>query len=189
MMSKLVKSCFVLSAALGAVAVAGFYTGVSPAVAAEKAEKQQVVRAIANLHSAPDGKAGGRVVFEQQQGGVRISGDVHGLTPGLHGFHIHENGVCSEPDFSSAGGHFSPGEHKHGAPDGKDRHVGDLGNLEADEEGNAQYSRVDSVLSLDGSHSIIGRAVIVHEKADDLKSQPTGDAGGRVACGIIGIAE
>jgi Cu-Zn family superoxide dismutase len=105
--------------------------------------------------------------------------------PGPHGFHIHEKGDCSAADASSAGGHFNPTGKPHGGPDSDARHAGDFGNIEADATGNARYSRTFSDLTLDGESSIIGKAIIVHQKADDLKTQPSGDAGGRIGCGVI----
>lgn len=127
----------------------------------------------------------GTVTFAQEAGGVRVVAEVTGLTPGDHGFHIHEKGDCSAPDASSAGGHFNPGGHKHGAPDAAERHAGDFGNLTADASGHAHYNRLDKQIKLGGPDTIIGRGLIVHEKVDDLQTQPTGNAGGRVACGVI----
>ena len=95
----------------------------------------------------------------------------------------------SDPDAASAGGHFNPDNKKHGAPTDEERHVGDLGNLEADENGVAHYERTDTVIAFFGPHSVIGRAIIVHAGEDDFTSQPTGNAGTRLACGVIGIAE
>ena len=103
--------------------------------------------------------------------------------------HIHEFGDCSAADATSAGGHFNPGKHPHAGPDMPMRHEGDLGNLTADAAGKAHYERVDKDLKLTGDDSIIGRSVIVHEKVDDLKTQPTGNAGARVACGVVGVAK
>lgn len=145
--------------------------------------------AIAVLVPGADSKVTGTVTFTQEKDGVRVDADVRGLTPGAHGFHVHEKGDLSKPDLTSAGGHFNPTGHPHAARDAAERHIGDLGNLEAGADGWAKLSFVDSKLQLSGPHSIIGRAVIVHAKADDLKSQPTGDAGGRVAGGVIGIVE
>ena len=116
--------------------------------------------------------------------GVHITGKVTGLTPGEHGFHIHEFGDLSAPDGTSAGGHYNPEGHMHGGPDSKERHAGDLGNIKADKDGVAVVDVKTPALL----HFIIGRAFVVHAKADDLKTQPTGDAGGRVALGLIGIA-
>ena len=89
----------------------------------------------------------------------------------------------------SAGGHFNPTNNPHAGHDVAQRHVGDLGNIEVDSAGKAHLELTDKMMTMRGENSIIGRGVIVHEKADDLKSQPTGDAGGRVACGVIGIAK
>jgi Cu-Zn family superoxide dismutase len=102
---------------------------------------------------------------------------------------VHELGDCTAPDGTSAGGHFNPEGMPHGAPADAQRHVGDLGNLTADDSGMAHYERTDDVIALSGDHSIVGRGIIVHAGADDLTSQPTGAAGARVACGVIGIAE
>src|SRR5437016_1771719 len=92
-------------------------------------------------------------------------------------------------DGNSAGGHFNPMHTQHGAPDASERHAGDLGNIEADASGKAHLEWSDKVMKLSGADSIVGHAVIVHEKADDLKTQPTGNAGGRLACGVIGVAK
>jgi Cu-Zn family superoxide dismutase len=146
-------------------------------------------RAGAVLRSAPAGKVEGTIWFEPAGSGVAVKARISGLTPGTHGFHVHEFGDCSAADFTSAGGHFNPMGMAHGAPQAAARHVGDLGNIEANAEGVATLDLTDSQIALDGMHSVIGRAVIVHAKADDLKTQPTGDAGGRLACGVIGIAK
>lgn len=131
----------------------------------------------------------GVVRFTQVDGGVRVVADVSGLKPGTHGFHIHEFGDISAADGMSAGGHLNPGHAKHGAPDAAERHEGDLGNLKADDNGHASADYIDTVISLNGPTSIIGRGVIVHADADDLKSQPVGNAGKRVAAGVIGVAK
>jgi Cu-Zn family superoxide dismutase len=146
-------------------------------------------KAIAVLHPTKGHTVTGTVTFTKVADGVRVVAEVEGLTPGDHGFHIHEFGDCSAPDATSAGPHFNPTEHKHSGPDDDARHAGDLGNLTADNSGKAHYDRVDKQLKFTGKESILGRSVIVHEKADDLKTQPTGDAGGRVACGVIGVAK
>ena len=141
--------------------------------------------AMAVLTPASGSKVQGVVNFFQEFGQLRVEANFTGLTPGEHGFHIHEHGDCSAPDASSAGGHFNPAGMVHGGPMVANRHVGDFGNLKADGSGRARYSRVISNLKLKGDASIIGKAIIVHERADDLKTQPSGDAGGRVACGVI----
>jgi Cu-Zn family superoxide dismutase len=112
-----------------------------------------------------------------------------GLTPGEHGFHVHEYGVWSENGMSS-GGHFNPTMAPHAGPEAKKRHVGDLGNISANSNGNATLDLDDEHLSFHGAHSILGRGVVVHEKADDLKTQsPPGNAGGRLAVGVVGVAK
>jgi Cu-Zn family superoxide dismutase len=148
-----------------------------------------VAKGVAVLSPTKGSNVSGVVTFTKVDGGVMIIADMTGLTPGKHGFHIHEFGDCSAADATSAGGHFNPHNMEHGAPDALMRHAGDFGNLEADESGKAHYERMDTIISLKGAHSIIGHGVIVHEKADDLKSQPTGNAGARVACGVIGVAK
>ncbi len=145
------------------------------------------LKAAAELKPTEGSTVTGTVTFEEESdGSVHITGKVSGLTPGKHGFHIHAVGDCSAPDGTSAGGHFNPDDTPHGAPDAATHHVGDLGNLEADEQGNAEYHATYNFLTLkDGPHSVIGKAVIVHSGEDDLVTQPTGDAGSRQACGVI----
>lgn len=148
-------------------------------------QQQSVQEAFAMLNPTQGNKVKGRVSFTKVPQGVKVVADFEGMEPGSHGIHIHEKGDCSAPDGSSAGEHFNPTNKKHGSPDDKDRHVGDLGNIVADRNGRAHYERVDSVIQLDGDYSIIGRSVVIHAKADDFKTQPSGDSGKRVACGVI----
>jgi superoxide dismutase, Cu-Zn family len=146
-----------------------------------------VHRAIAELHPASGSQVTGTVTFTQQGDRVTIVADVQGLPPNSsHGFHIHERGDCSAPDASSAGGHFNPVMHSHGGPTSPMHHAGDLGNLEANANGRA-YKRliVDDITLGSGSTSVMARGVIVHEKLDDYTTQPTGNAGGRLGCGVI----
>jgi Cu-Zn family superoxide dismutase len=152
------------------------------------ASAQETKKAIAVLHSASGSQVMGTVTFTQTGDTVQVVADITGLTPGKHGFHIHEFGDCSAADASSAGGHFNPMKKPHGAPDAAERHAGDLGNLEADASGKAHLELKDNMLKLSGENSILGRGVIVHEKVDDW-SQPVGNAGGRLACGVIGVAK
>jgi Cu-Zn family superoxide dismutase len=159
------------------------------ALAVVSAQAQSVTKAVAVLSPTKGSNVSGTVTFTQVNGGVRIVADVTGLALGEHGFHIHEFGDCSAPDATSAGGHFNPRHMEHGAPDAGARHAGDFGNLEANGAGKAHYDRVDKMISLNGAESIVGRGVIVHEKVDDFVTQPTGNAGARVACGVIGVAK
>ena len=148
-------------------------------------EAPPVAKAQAKILPAKGSEVTGTVTFIQVNGGVEIIADFKGLKPGRHGFHIHEHGDCSAPDFSSAGGHYNPYHKKHGGPDSLERHVGDLGNVKALEDGTAHYDRIDSVIELNGNTSIIGRAVIIHSDPDDYTSQPAGNAGSRIGCGVI----
>ena len=128
------------------------------------------------------------IEFKEVEGGVEVTANLEGLSPGDHGYHVHEKGDCSAPDGASAGGHFNPSGHKHGAPDGAEHHEGDFGNLTAGKDGKATKTFVMKGISLgEGAESIAGKGFIVHDKADDLKTQPTGNAGARVACGVITV--
>lgn len=159
------------------------------ALSLTQATAQEVKKAIAVLHPASGSQVMGTVTFTKTDGGVQVVADVTGLPPGKHGFHIHEFGDCSAPDATSAGGHFNPTNDPHAGHDAAKRHEGDLGNIEADSSGKAHLELTDKMMTMSGDKSIIGRGLIVHEKADDLTTQPTGNAGGRVACGVIGVAK
>jgi Cu-Zn family superoxide dismutase len=154
----------------------------------QAAKKTDIEEAVAVLHPTKGNNVTGVVYFEKMANGIKITANVEGLSIGKHGFHIHTYGDCRADDATSAGGHFNPHDKKHGAPTDKERHVGDLGNIIAPKEGTATYERLDEVISFSGPNNIIGRAVIIHSGEDDLTSQPTGAAGSRVACGVIGIA-
>jgi superoxide dismutase, Cu-Zn family len=147
--------------------------------------------AYAKLMPTKDSTARGEVTFTPEEAdgkkGVRVTASFTGLQMGEHGFHIHEKGDCSAPDATSAGGHFNPATKPHAARDAAERHVGDLGNLKADPYGMARANFVDGMLALDGPNSIVGKAVIIHQNADDFTTQPTGNAGGRLACGVIEV--
>jgi len=132
----------------------------------------------------------GLLSLEQLPNGVRITGTLKGLTPGLHGFHVHDKGDLTKGCIS-AGPHFNPYLVNHGGPHDPLRHVGDLGNVQAGEDGSAQVEIIDHYLSLIGARGAIGRSLVLHEKEDDLgrgrteDSLKTGSAGGRIACGIV----
>lgn len=116
---------------------------------------------------------------------MRIVGAVTGLAPGPHGFHIHAQGDCSAPDASSAGGHFNPGESEHGGPHSAERHAGDLGNITADAYGLSRLDMRDPYVTFSDSNSVMGKAVIVHVNRDNESSQPNGNSGAAVTCGVI----
>jgi Cu-Zn family superoxide dismutase len=157
--------------------------------AKDGAEAATPTMAVAVVHGLGEHKVEGKVLFTQKSDGVEIVAELTGLKPGEHGFHVHEFGDCSMMDGKCAGGHFNPTGMPHGAPDSDKRHAGDFGNIKADSTGKAAYHRIDTHISLSGANSIIGRSVILHAKADDLKTQPSGDAGDRIGCGVIGIAD
>ncbi len=158
-------------------------------VPAASDEAAVVTRAVCVLHPTTGNNVTGLVTFTKTDSGILVVADVEGLTPGKHGFHVHEYGDCSSPDGTSEGGHFNPDNMPHGGPNSMQRHVGDLGNIVAGEDGKAHLEMVDKLISFSGKHDIIGRGIIVHAGEDDLVTQPTGNAGARVACGVIGIAK
>jgi len=141
---------------------------------------------VAGLIPTEGNDARGTIVLREKDDGLHITGEVTGLKPGLHGFHIHEYGDVRDPHAKAAGGHFNPGDTAHGGPQDEEHHAGDLGNIEANQDGVAQVDIHAPWLKL---HYVIGRSIVVHAGEDDLQSQPSGDAGPRVAMGVIGIAQ
>src|ERR1700682_1929949 len=152
------------------------------------AHAQNATKAMATLHPSSGSEVKGQVKFTKTGDDVQVVADIENLKPGKHGFHIHEKGDCSAPDASSAGAHFNPTHKHHDGPSGPDRHVGDFGNIEADSSGKGHLVWKGK-LDLSGENSIIGKSVVVHEKEDDLKTDPAGNSGARIACGVIAAAE
>jgi len=156
----------------------------TPAIAAKK--ETTVV-----LESKSGSKAKGKLTLKQTDKGLVLSGFISGLTPNAkHAIHVHEKGDCSAADAASAGAHFNPDNMPHGdirATLEQKSHAGDLGNIKTDVKGNAKIKIASSVLNMNGANkfSVLGKALVVHEKADDTKSQPAGAAGARIACGVI----
>ena len=144
-------------------------------------QAQEVTKATAQLEPKSGSQVTGTVTFTKVGDDVQVLADVQNLKPGRHGFHIHEKGDCSAPDAASAGAHFNPTQQHHGGPMTAEHHAGDLGNVEADASGKAHLDWKGK-LSLTGKDSIIGKSVVVHEKEDDLKTDPSGNSGARVAC-------
>jgi Cu-Zn family superoxide dismutase len=150
-----------------------------------------VKEAIAMVHGTKGHeKVHGIIHFTDTGNGVKVSAHITGLAPNSeHGFHIHEFGDCSDMEkATSAGGHYNPEKHQHGKPGAAMSHIGDMGNIKADANGMAMADVTLPQATLTGKNAILGRGVIVHEKADDY-SQPVGNAGGRIACGVIGVAQ
>lgn len=151
----------------------------------ESPGEDQTVTAVCKLEPIGESGAEGSLNFKQEGDTVTITGTITGLEPGMHGFHVHETGDLSDKQAGkSAGGHFNPTDAPHGKPADENRHVGDLGNIEANDQGVAEVDIEDTVISLDGPQTIVGRAIVVHAGEDQF-TQPTGDAGARVAFGVI----
>lgn len=143
--------------------------------------------ATAKLEPTRGNTTAGTATFQQQADRVMLHVVVAGLKPGQeHGFHIHEKGDCSSGDGMSTGGHFNPAGKPHGAHDSPERHAGDLPSLKADAAGRAEMRVPLSGVAIgSGAADIVGRGLIVHAMPDDFKTQPTGNAGARIACGVI----
>jgi Cu-Zn family superoxide dismutase len=142
------------------------------------------------LVSAAGSAVSGVLTVSNEGDSVSILGEITGLAPGKEfGFHVHEVGDCSLPAFASAGEHFNPTMDPHGGPQSKARHLGDLPNAKADNNGRALIDvtvKGPTLVDKDGAPTAIrGRSVVVHAQRDDYKTQPSGDSGARVACGVI----
>src|SRR5690606_9888006 len=183
-------------AALAAASIAGCASAPSseaPAApaAAPAPAASTVASATANLASASGSLVSGRLSIVPMGDGVHVTGDIGGLQGGgSHGFHIHEKGDCSAVDASSAGGHFNPAAQPHGRAGQGPHHAGDNDNLVADAQGVAHVDAHFAGVTLGGgaANDILGRAIVVHASPDDYSSQPSGNAGARVACGVIQAA-
>ncbi|MEN6492934.1 MAG: superoxide dismutase family protein [Thermoguttaceae bacterium] len=155
----------------------------------ESGHGTKVERAVAVLQPIGDSGASGVVHFTQEGDKVKVEGTITGLKPGQHGFHVHEYGDLTDRKAGlSAGSHYNPTDMPHGHRTDENRHVGDFGNIEANPEGVATFAFTDPVIELNGPHAIIGRGLVIHAEADKF-TQPQGDAGDRVAMGVIGIAQ
>jgi Cu-Zn family superoxide dismutase len=150
----------------------------------------QEATATAHLRPTKGNPVAGTVTFRESGNRVLVAADVSGLKPASEfGFHVHEKGDCSAPDAMSAGGHFNPGGKPHGHYGKEERHAGDLPNLRSDGDGLASFKFETSQLTVrPGPASVVGRAVVVHASPDDYTTQPAGNSGARVACGVITAA-
>ena len=148
---------------------------------------QAVQHAVVALQAVGDSGVKGTIYLDETNEGLRVHGKVSGLTPGKHGFHIHQYGDLTDQQAGeSAGGHYDPRGMPHGERDAEERHIGDFGNIEAGQDGVASVDFTDRVASLNGENNVLGRAIVVHA-GEDKFSQPSGDAGPRVAFGVIGV--
>ena len=172
------KRRIVLASVMGSAAVL---------LASCQSTPEDAPRASAALQPTKGNKAFGEATFEQVGDKVRVIVFAQNLKPGQeHGFHVHEAGDCSSGDGMSAKGHFNPGGKPHGAPSSAERHAGDLPSLKADKSGRAKVDvTLDAISIGSGAGNIVGRGLIIHADPDDYKTQPTGNAGARLACGVI----
>lgn len=148
-------------------------------------------KAMGKIESKSGSKVTGEAWFNSADTGkVVLTVKISGATPGEHAVHLHEKGDCSAPDAASAGGHWNPTSMPHGAPDAAQHHAGDYGNIKVGADGTGSMNLSIAGLTVDSAPAtgVVGRALIVHEKADDMTTQPTGNAGGRVGCAVIQAA-
>ncbi|MFV0678794.1 superoxide dismutase family protein [Ottowia sp.] len=172
-----------LLAAAGAVAALAL-TGCSALSWGKTASVQLQATSVPQPNAAQP--VAGQLKFSPVAGGVRVTGTVSGLKPNApQAFHVHEKGDCSAADASSAGGHFNPTGQPHGAFTAHAHHVGDMPSLQANASGVAKVDFISQEFALEGASSIVGKSVIVHRDPDDVNSQPSGNAGPRLACGVI----
>lgn len=163
-----------------------FLSNTLPAAEGEHASHEAHLpkKAVCVMMPTTGNKVEGVLTLSAGEGFVQITGTLKGLSPGKHGFHIHEFGDLTSTDGESAGGHFNPAGGMHGGLDDKHRHAGDLGNILAKTDGTADVAVKSEGLEL---HFIVGRSLVVHAKEDDFKTQPSGNSGPRIAVGVIGI--
>lgn len=146
-----------------------------------------MAQATAEIMGKSGNKLNGRAIFTQIGNHVHVIVHLDKAPSGLLGVHVHEIGDCSDPEAKSAGEHFNPTNEKHGSPTSPSHHVGDLGNIEVKTNGDGTLELDTDKLSLgtDAKNSVLGRAIVIHEKIDDFTSQPAGNSGGRIGCGVI----
>jgi len=164
--------------------------GDGPAIETSTATGETAGTASVQLASTQGNTANGALKISAAGGGVQISGTVQGLAPNSEfGFHVHEKGDCSAPDATSAGEHFNPTNEAHGKPRSQPHHAGDMLNVRSDEQGVAEVSIDNPAVSLQTGqpNDILGKALVVHAKPDDYSTQPSGNSGDRIACGVVAV--
>jgi len=164
-----------------------FAAAVAATLSGHQAARPADAAAAARIEAKSGSAVAGEATFSASAGKVTMRIQVTGLPPGIHAVHLHENGDCSDPEAKAAGPHWNPSNEAHGRWGHGAFHHGDIGNLEANAKGEATLSLSTDLWTIGGpaSSDIVGRSVIVHEKADDFQTQPTGNAGGRIGCGVI----
>jgi Cu-Zn family superoxide dismutase len=157
----------------------------------EAAAAPTVTSDIAAAQLSGPGGVSGTVTFTQEATGVHVVARVQGAKPGVHGFHVHAGNSCDTPGFQSAGDHFNPTGAPHAGPDAAQHHAGDFGNVDVGADGTGNLDLTTAMLSVGGNldTDVLGKAVILHEGEDDLKTQPSGNSGARIACGVVQRAQ
>lgn len=181
-------SLFLVPCVLSLVACKSTPKEVPPAASSSYAATS-TGHAVAAVHPRSGSSVSGTADFTQNGIQVKLVIELSGLPPGTHAVHIHENGDCRAADASSAGAHWNPGGAPHGKLDGAPSHLGDIGNLEAsNKSGSLTFTTDKWTIGTGQTNDVVGKAVVVHANKDDFTSQPAGNAGGRVACGVIELA-
>ncbi len=171
----------------GFFAVVGIASGALVGLSCASLAASDGAKATTVIESKSGSRVTGKATFtELASGGTRAEISIENATPGIHGLHLHEKGDCSAPDASSAGAHFNASGNPHAGPQDAKHHNGDFGNITIGADGKGHLEITSDLLTVKpGPNSVVGKSVVFHEKADDLKSQPSGDAGGRLGCGVI----
>ncbi|MEZ4750013.1 MAG: superoxide dismutase family protein, partial [Bdellovibrionota bacterium] len=178
------KHVLILAGLIGGVFFPGCTRNENPNAVTEN-RGENAFTAVADLQAKSGSKVSGTVAFNLKPEGLVVTARVENATPGKHGFHIHEKGDCSAADGSSAGGHYNPTDKSHGGPSAASHHVGDMGNITVNADGTGSLKETLKTENFSDWEDLIGRAVVLHGGTDDLVSQPSGNAGDRVACGVI----
>ena len=182
---KVIRSLIGVGAAVALVG--GVYYAAGTQTQTKPAGKDQGREAVANIESRSDSHVTGKATFHEANGQVTLKIKIEGAEPGTHAVHLHEKGDCTAPDGASAGGHWNPTHEGHGKWVASPFHRGDIGNIEVGADGKGTFTLTTDLWTIGGAPEtdVIGKGIIIHAKADDFTTQPTGNAGGRVGCGVV----